>query len=125
MRTRSARKGRLCGERGATAVEMSIVLPLLFTVLLLAVQAGMWFFARSIALAAAEEGARSSASRYSSLDTGLADADTFLARVAGTSLSGTSVTSTTVTVTGTSVRLIPLMDLAVTQTATMPVERLT
>jgi Flp pilus assembly protein TadG len=110
---------------------MAIVLPLLFTVLFLAVQAGMWFFARSIALAAAEEGARGSASRYASLDTGLADAHAFLDRVAGTSLTTTAVTgtrtatSTTVTVTGTSVRLIPFMDLTVSQTATMPVEKLT
>lgn len=119
------------GERGSASVQMVLALPIVFTVLFLAVQAGMWFYARSIALAAAESGARTSAALNSTLSAGLADARTFASSIGGTTLTGISVTgtrsatSTTVTVSGTGVRLVPFMDTTVTQTATMPVERLT
>ena len=49
------------GERGSSSVEMVIALPIVLTVLFLAVQAGTWFHARSIALASAQSGARTSA----------------------------------------------------------------
>lgn len=119
------------GERGSSSIEMVIALPIVLTVLFLAVQAGMWFYARSIALAAAQSGARTSAMLNSSLQAGLADAQSFATDVGGTTLSGVSVTgarsatSTTVTVQGHTVRLVPFMDLTVTQSATLPVERYT
>lgn len=110
---------------------MVLALPIVLTVLFLAVQAGMWFYARSIALAAAQSGARTSAMLGSTLDQGLTDARSFATGAGGTTLSGVTVTggrsatSTTVTVTGHTVRLVPFMDLAVSQTATLPVERYT
>jgi len=129
---RSRNKGRLVREeRGASSIEMVLALPIVLTVLFLAVQAGMWFYARSIALAAAQSGARTSAMLNSSLDAGLSSARSFITDVAGTTLTGVSVTgtrtatSTTVTVTGHTVRLVPFMDLTVAQTATLPVERYT
>ena len=119
------------GERGSSSVEMVIALPIVLTVLFLAVQAGTWFHARSIALASAQSGARTSAMLNSSLEAGLSSARSFAADVGGTTLTGVTVTgdrtatSTTVMVTGHSVRLVPFMDVTVSQSATLPVERYT
>lgn len=130
---RRSRSSRLLmrGERGSSSVEMVIALPLVLTVLFLAVQAGTWFHARSIALASAQSGARTSAMLNSSLEAGLSSARSFATDVGGTTLTGVTVTgdrtatSTTVTVTGHSVRLVPFMDVTVSQSATLPVERYT
>ncbi len=126
-----ASKWRMRGERGSSSVEMVIALPIVLTVLFLAVQAGTWFHARSIALASAQSGARTSAMLNSSLEAGLSSARSFASDVGGTTLTGVTVTgdrtatSTTVTVTGHSVRLVPFMDVTVSQSATLPVERYT
>ena len=129
---RSRRQRRLArGERGSSSVEMVIALPIVLTVLFLAVQAGTWFHARSIALASAQSGARTSAMLNSSLEAGLSSARSFATDVGGTTLTGVTVTgdrtatSTTVTVTGHSIRLVPFMDVTVSQSATLPVERYT
>ena len=130
---RRSRSGRwlMRGERGSSSVEMVIALPIVLTVLFLAVQAGTWFHARSIALASAQSGARTSAMLNSSLEAGLSSARSFAADVGGTTLTGVTVTgdrtatSTTVTVTGHSIRLVPFMDVTVSQSATLPVERYT
>jgi Flp pilus assembly protein TadG len=130
--SRARRLGhRLRHERGASSVEMVLALPIVLSVLFLAVQTGMWFYARSIALAAAQSGARTSAMLGSSLQAGLYDARSFAVRVGGSTLSGVSVTGdrsatrTSVTVTGHTVRLVPYLDLSVSQTASVPVERYT
>jgi len=131
MRRSRSRRSAKRGERGSSSIEMVIALPLVLTVLFLAVQAGTWFHARSIALASAQSGARTSAMLNSSLEAGLSSARSFAADVGGTTLTGVTVTgdrtatSTTVTVTGHSVRLVPFMDVTVSQSATLPVERYT
>ena len=131
MRRSRSSQWLMRGERGSSSVEMVIALPLVLTVLFLAVQAGTWFHARSIALASAQSGARTSAMLNSSLEAGLSSARSFAADVGGTTLTGVTVTgdrtatSTTVTVTGHSVRLVPFMDVTVSQSATLPVERYT
>lgn len=131
MRRSRTRGSAKRGERGSSSIEMVIALPIVLTVLFLAVQAGTWFHARSIALASAQSGARTSAMLNSSLEAGLSSARSFAADVGGTTLTGVTVTgdrtatSTTVTVTGHSVRLVPFMDVTVSQSATLPVERYT
>lgn len=131
MRRSRTKQSATRGERGSSSVEMVIALPLVLTVLFLAVQAGTWFHARSIALASAQSGARTSAMLNSSLEAGLSSARSFASDVGGTTLTGVTVTgdrtatSTTVTVTGHSVRLVPFMDVTVSQSATLPVERYT
>lgn len=131
MRRSRSSQWLMRGERGSSSVEMVIALPLVLTVLFLAVQAGTWFHARSIALASAQSGARTSAMLNSSLEAGLSSARSFATDVGGTTLTGVTVTgdrtatSTTVTVTGHSVRLVPFMDVTVSQSATLPVERYT
>lgn len=131
MRRSRSSRWLMRGERGSSSVEMVIALPIVLTVLFLAVQAGTWFHARSIALASAQSGARTSAMLNSSLEAGLSSARSFASDVGGTTLTGVTVTgdrtatSTTVTVTGHSVRLVPFMDVSVSQSATLPVERYT
>ncbi len=131
MRRSRTRGSAKRGERGSSSIEMVIALPIVLTVLFLAVQAGTWFHARSIALASAQSGARTSAMLNSSLEAGLSSARSFATDVGGTTLTGVTVTgdrtatSTTVTVTGHSVRLVPFMDVTVSQSATLPVERYT
>ena len=131
MRRSRTKQSAKRGERGSSSIEMVIALPIVLTVLFLAVQAGTWFHARSIALASAQSGARTSAMLNSSLEAGLSNARSFAADVGGTTLTGVTVTgdrtatSITVTVTGHSVRLVPFMDVTVSQSATLPVERYT
>jgi hypothetical protein len=95
------------------------------------VQATLWFAGRQVAIAAASEGARVTAAEGSTTQSGQAAAVQF----AGTTGRGfllvptASVTRTettaTVTVTGTTQSLMGGAGLSITQTATMPVERLT
>lgn len=131
MRRSRTKQSAKRDERGSSSIEMVIALPIVLTVLFLAVQAGTWFHARSIALASAQSGARTSAMLNSSLEAGLSSARSFATDVGGTTLTGVTVTgdrtatSTTVTVTGHSVRLVPFMDVTVSQSATLPVERYT
>jgi hypothetical protein len=46
------------GERGATVIELALLMPLVLAVVLLVVQAALWFHGRQVADAAAREGAR-------------------------------------------------------------------
>lgn len=126
MRTRN--------RRGMSATtQLALVAPLIFAFVLLALQASTWFYARSIALAAAETGARVSAGRHASLGEGLAAAEAFATGTGGRTFTSVAVGGsrsgefTTITVTGEAARLLPLvpMTLTVSQTATLPVERLT
>ncbi|MER6828312.1 TadE family protein [Streptosporangium sp. NPDC000563] len=50
--------GDRTGERGATVVELAIIMPVVLVVVLLIVQSALWFHGRQIADAAAREGAR-------------------------------------------------------------------
>lgn len=123
---------RIRGERGSVAIQMVFVLPALFAVMFLGVQASLYYHARSVALAAAEEGAREAAGQTGSRDSGVAVAKAFLLDAGGedvmtdTNVAGTrSAISATVTVTGTTLSVIPGWKGTVTQRASMPVERIT
>ena len=123
---------RTRGERGSVAIQMVFVLPALFAVMFLGVQASLYYHARSVALAAAEEGAREAAGQTGSRDSGVAVAKTFLLDAGGedvmtdTNVTGTrSAITATVTVTGTTLSVIPGWKGTVTQRASMPVERIT
>jgi len=126
-RTR-ARRGQ--DQRGSGSMEAVIVFPVLLLLVFGALQMGLYAHARSIALASAQEGARVAAAEHGTQQAGDAAAATFAVRVGSGVLERASPvtvrtpTTVTTTVTGTAISLIPLIDLHVSQHASLPVERI-
>jgi Flp pilus assembly protein TadG len=119
-------------ERGALAIEMVLLMIGLFTLMFLGLQAGLYYHARSVAIAAAQEGAREAGSQHGSQASGVAAAQQFLSQAGGpgvivnTNVTGSrSATTATVTVTGVSMSVIPGVEVQINQSASVPVERLT
>ncbi|MDN5805096.1 MAG: pilus assembly protein, partial [Microlunatus sp.] len=46
------------GDRGMATIQMVLLLPAVLTVLFAGMQAALWYHARAVAIAAAQEGAR-------------------------------------------------------------------
>lgn len=120
------------GETGSVSIQLVILLPALFTVMFLGMQAALLFHARTVAIAAAQEGARAVATEGGYESRGIAAAQGFVNDVGGPDvLAGASVTvdrsptSATVTVEGRSLSVIPGWAPVVRQSASLPVERLT
>lgn len=117
-------------ERGAVSIEMVVLLPALFAVLFLGMQAALYYHARTIAIAAAQEGARAAAANQADSDDGVTAANTYLAG-AGDSLESPrasaqrTATTATVTIRGRALSAIPGWNPVVRQTASAEVERLT
>jgi Flp pilus assembly protein TadG len=121
---------RLPGERGAASVELAVVFPVVLLLVMTLIQTALWFSARSIALGAAQEGAREGRVQPASTGRAQSAAEGFLDQTAQDLLTGREVTVTgspssiAVTVTGSSISLVPgLSGWSVTQTAVGPVER--
>lgn len=55
-RDRPARPRRLRGDRGASALELSLVAPVLLAFIFFSIQAGLYFYGRAVAEQAAREG---------------------------------------------------------------------
>ena len=109
---------------------MMLLMPALLLVMLLGWQAALIYQARTVALAAAQEGARSAAAENGSAAAGMAAASSFVAAstsgVSASQVSGSrSATTATVTVRAISQSVIPGWRPAITQTASLPVERIT
>ena len=120
------------GERGSASVQMVILMPLLFSIMFLGLQAALFYHARTVAIAAAQEGARAAGAETGSTGEGIAVASSFVTAAGGSdvlknpSVSGTrSATQATVTVRGASLSVIPGWAPTVEQSATVPVERIT
>lgn len=117
-------------ERGSTSVQLVLLLPALFSVMFLGMQGALYYHARTVAIAAAREGARTAAGLDGTGPAGAQDAYTFVAD-AGDVLktphvsSVRSATTATVTITGRSLSVIPGWSPVVTQSASVPVERIT
>ncbi|MFI6596310.1 TadE family protein [Nonomuraea sp. NPDC050536] len=123
-------------ERGATVVELAMLMPVILAVALLIVQVALWFHGRQVAEAAAREGAR--VARAAPFDSGSWESDAkakaeSVVRAIGPKLLENAAASTGtsdpdqrwVTVTGSAVQVVPLLpDLTFTITATSggPVE---
>src|SRR3954462_10073861 len=121
---------RRSGERGAASVELAVVFPVVLLLVMTLIQAALWFYARSIALGAAQEGAREGGAQPASTARAESPAEAFLEATAQDLLTGRDVAvagspaSIAVTVTGTSLSLFPgLSGWSVAQTAVGPVER--
>jgi Flp pilus assembly protein TadG len=119
-------------ERGSVSIELVILLPALFAVMFLGMQAALFYHARTVAIAAAQEGARAAGTEQGREVDGVTAANDFIDEAGGDDvLTGTSATASrtattaTVTVTGFSLSVIPGWNVRITQSATVPVERVT
>lgn len=118
-------------DRGMATIQMVLLMPALLAVIFAGMQAALWYHARAIATAAAQEGARAAGAQHGSAGAGSAEATAFLADAGQDAISRTAVrssrdgTNATVTVTGASMSVIPGWRITVRQSATVPVERIT
>jgi Flp pilus assembly protein TadG len=119
-------------QRGSVSIQMVILMPALFAVMFLGMQAALYYHARSVAIAAAQEGAREAASEHGTRQAGVQVAQDFLGDAGGkdvmtdTGVTGSrNATTATITVTGLSLSVVPGWRVRVTQSASVPVERLT
>jgi Flp pilus assembly protein TadG len=116
-------------DDGASSVEMVLLTPALMLFVFTIIQVGLWFHAKQVVTAAAQEGARAARRSGATAADGRAAASAYIARVGGASVTTVttagerSATSVQVTVSGRAVRLIPGFPLAVRSTSTGPVER--
>ena len=108
-----------------------ILLPALFAVMFLGMQAALFFHARSVAIAAAQEGARAAAGETAQQGDGVRAANAFLADAGDGAITGTTVStsrtvrSVTVVIEGHSLSVLPGWSPTVRQSATVQIERLT
>ena len=123
-------------DRGASVIELALLMPVILAVVLLIVQVALWFHGRQVAEAAAREGAR--VARSAPFDSGdwegaATTKATDIVRAIGPRLLSNATATTAekdpderfVTVTGSAVQVIPLLpELTFTITATSggPVE---
>lgn len=109
-----------------------ILLPALFAVMFLGMQAALFYHARSIAIAAAQEGARAAGGENGTAADGIAAAHAFLTDAGGqdvlrdaTAEVDRTATTVTVTIRGSSLSVIPGWSPIVVQHASVTLERLT
>jgi Flp pilus assembly protein TadG len=81
------------GDRGSATLEIAILWPAILLVTVAVAQSALWFYARSLALAAAQSGVAAGRSYGASPDDATRQTTTFLAEQAGDSLADTSVTT--------------------------------
>lgn len=117
-------------ERGSSSIQLVILMPALFAVMFLGMQAALMYQGRELAIAAAQEGAREAAAEHGTADDGISTAYSYL-ETSTAGLSGTSVTGwrdgavASITVTTQTTSVIPGWNPTITQSASMPVERIT
>ncbi len=124
-------------ERGVSAVEFVLLTPLLFFFLFATVQFGLYFFARHVALAAAQEGDRvaraeagNPADAHVWQDDATGKVDTWIRQLAPNLLDGyqrsavpSARQTVTVTVTAQVPSMIPGLSIHVTVHSTGPIEQ--
>src|SRR3954470_16457311 len=110
----SSRSRRRRDERGSVSIELVILLPALFAVLFLGMQAALYYHARTVAIAAAQEGARAAGAETGHETDGTSAADAFVTDAGGddvlqdaTATADRTATTATVTVQGFSLSVIP------------------
>ncbi|MFI5623476.1 TadE/TadG family type IV pilus assembly protein [Nocardioides sp. NPDC051685] len=117
-------------ERGAASIEMVVLLPALFAVLFLGMQGALYYHARTIAIAAAQEGARAAAAQDGRSSDGVQAAYAYLNgagdsfKVSHASADRTATTAV-VQVRGHALSVIPGWRPEIRQHARAEVERLT
>ena len=119
-------------ERGSSSIQMVMLMPALFVIMFLGMQGALYYHARTLAIAAAQEGARAAGGQNGTAAGGMSAASSFVNDAGGKDVlpgaqvtGGRSATTAKVTVTGTSLSVIPGWSPAVSQSASVPVERIT
>lgn len=118
-------------EDGSTAVELVILTPLMFLLVLLIVQFALFLHARQVVTAAAEQGVRSERLSRVGGGEGAQTALAFAARVGGKAVTGVNAhvargaDAVTVNVSGEGQSIIPWMHLTVTGTSSGAIDRWT
>ena len=120
-------------DAGSVSVEIAILFPVLLALIVAIVQYGLWFHARSLALAAAEEGVTAARTYGAEPAAGPARAREFLTAHGAGTLTDVTVAPTTpgagqvgIQVTGRSLSILPgVPGPTVTQSAAGPRERFT
>ena len=132
MRARAGQGRRIEGERGSFTLELAVLFPAFLLLVLVIVQAALYFFARSIALSAAQQGADTARLQGHSPADGLDAATTFATQQGKGVLTGLSVSTAgstpiqvTVTVTGNALTIVPGLGFAIRQVASAPRETYT
>jgi Flp pilus assembly protein TadG len=119
---------RCRNDTGSASTELVIVMPLLLLLVLASVHVGLWFHARHLVNAAAQEGARAARATGANDDDGYQRADQMLHDLGSGSVTVPVVTVTrnahtvTVTVSGQSPAVIPGLTVPVSATSTSPIE---
>lgn len=132
-RATSQRHPRAARDAGSASVEVAILFPVVLLVVTAIVQYGLWFHARSIALAAAQEGVTAARLYQADPAAGPDRARAFVEAHGSDILTEVTATATVpgpdqigVQVTGRALSLLPGMPgLAVSQSAEGPIERFT
>jgi Flp pilus assembly protein TadG len=120
-------------ERGSVTLEIAVLGLALLLLIFAVVQVGLLYFARSLALGAAQEGVTAARAYQAAPDAGVQRAREFIARSAGDSLRDVEVTAertaaetVQVRVTGRALSVLPgFPGLRVSQSAEAPLERFT
>jgi Flp pilus assembly protein TadG len=118
--------------RGSATIEIAVLAPVLLLVVFTIVQVGLWSYARSLALGAAQEGVAAGRAYRAPAEAGRIRAEQFLATSAGDSLLAPAVvaratpSTVRVEVTGRAQSVLPAVPgLPVRQHAEGPIERWT
>jgi len=119
-------------QRGSVSIELVILLPALFALMFLGMQAALFYHARTVAIAAAQEGARAAGAEQGRETDGVSAANDFITEAGGDDvLTGASATASrtattaTVTITGFSLSVIPGWKVRISQSVSVAVERVT
>ncbi|MEV0623981.1 TadE family protein [Nonomuraea sp. NPDC050404] len=118
-------------ERGSATLEAALVYPAVLLLVLLTMNTALWFHARNLAMAAAQEGLRAGRNHGSSPSAGQSTAERFIRQTSGSFLTSSKVAITRhadtleVSVSGQAISLVPLLTLTVTQVARAPIEKWT
>ena len=138
VRTPGSGRGRAGGrDGGSAAIELAVIGPSLIVLIFFVIQAGLYFYGRSVALQSAREGVSQlrlaqDQNAYTQLQPGVAaNVQTFASSIGNGALDGPVMTSAyddavgsvRVTVKGTTISLIPFATFTVTETARGTVER--
>lgn len=119
---------RCRGDSGSASTELVIVMPLLLLLVLASVHVGLWFHARHLVNAAAQEGARAARASGATDSDGHDRAQQILGDLGSNSVTSPAIvvtrsgSSVTVSVTGQAPPVIPGLTMSVSASSTSPIE---